>query len=89
MQFGALRPENERFYVFMVHPGVMLAHMFTCNGIPYESFPAETMVDGLPRARSVNTCHHDGPCSDLISSKKNVLEPGRLPGGSAIKRYTE
>ena len=33
----------------------------------------------------VNTCHHDDPWTQLISSKTNFLELGRLPGGSAIK----
>ena len=43
MQFGALRPENERMTVFMVHAYDVPLRMLTCNGLLYESFPAETL----------------------------------------------
>ena len=52
MKFRAVRPENELFFGFVVDPCFMVLRRLTCNCLLYESTPAETMVDGLPRARS-------------------------------------
>ena len=42
MQIRRLRPENERFYGFMVHSYFMVSRLRRCN-LLYESFPAETL----------------------------------------------
>ena len=51
IHFCQLRPDNELFFGFVVDQCVMVSPGLTYNFLLYESIPAETMVDGLPRAQ--------------------------------------